>query len=363
MKILHLLASGGVGGIERLCEDLAQTSHNDNYFAFLFEEGEIYERLKKLKKHRVISLIHLSSRTHKIVKTLNEYIKRQKIDIIIVHHGGLKCNIIYLKLLKNNNIKSIRYLHGCYDNYSWGRGNNYFKNIVVDAVMQKALKKSNIVICISEASKKSFVNKFNIEETKIKVIYNGINESFYNNLPKRDFSSNMLKFIYVGRLEYLKGLDFFFDALAECKDKIKFSLDIVGDGNHKDSLIKKSENLGIDSNITFYGRQRNIIKYLDENEFFIYPSICEEGFGISVAEAMSRGCIPFVANKGGLPEVVNNDQDLIFKNQTDKKKKIINLYNLTPKERKKISSFYLNYSKKFCISKSIKKLDDLFNSF
>ena len=39
MKILHLLTSGGVGGIEVLCKDICLESTFKHIFCFMFENG------------------------------------------------------------------------------------------------------------------------------------------------------------------------------------------------------------------------------------------------------------------------------------------------------------------------------------
>ena len=43
MKVLHLLTSGSVGGIEVLCRDMGSCSGFENIFCFLFGEGLIYD--------------------------------------------------------------------------------------------------------------------------------------------------------------------------------------------------------------------------------------------------------------------------------------------------------------------------------
>lgn len=55
-----------------------------------------------------------------------------------------------------------------------------------------------------------------------------------------------------------------------------------------------------------------MIEILDYNDIFVYPSTWEEGFGISVVEAMSRGCIPITFKKGGLLEIIKNEEDGFF---------------------------------------------------
>lgn len=357
MRVLNLLASGGTGGIERLCEDLSEKSKNDNYFAFLFEEGVIYDRLLKKFNDKVFSCISCKNKTAKIIKYLNDIIKNNKIDIVVIHHGGIKCNIIYLKLMKlNKSIKYVRYLHGCYDNFSWGRGKNKIINFISDHIMKSALAKSDLIVCISNASKKSFIKKFG-QINNIIVIYNGINDIFFDNVNIKNFDNKILKFVYVGRLEYLKGLDYFIDSLNDIKDKINFQVEIIGDGSYRNALEKKVKEYNLQKKITFLGRKDNVKLYLDRNDFFVYPSICEEGFGISVGEAIARGCIPFVSNKGGLPEVVDYNYSLIFENNEDMKNKIKQLGKLSKQEKELLSTNYMTFANRFRINKTIDELD------
>ena len=360
MKILNILASGGTGGIERLCEDLSEKSKHDNYYAFLFEEGAMYERLLKKYDDKVFSCIPYKDKTSKIIKNLKDIIEKHKIDIVVVHHGGIKCNIIYLKLMKyNKNIKFVRYLHGCYDNFSWGRGKNVVVDFLADAIMKSALTKSDLIVCVSTASKESFIKRFGKFDNMI-VVYNGINDVFFENVNNKIFDNKLLKFVYVGRLEYLKGLDCFIDSLNDLKDTVKFEMEIVGDGSYMRVLEKKVKDYGLQDRITFLGRKNNVKQYLDRNDIFVYPSICEEGFGISVGEAIARGCIPFVSNKGGLPEVVDYNNSLIFEDSEDMKNKIIQLSKLSKKEKKVLSDHYVSFANKFRINKVIESLDNYY---
>lgn len=49
MNVLHLLASGGVGGIEVLCREYAKYSEHNNVFVFLLgKERIICNEMKKM---------------------------------------------------------------------------------------------------------------------------------------------------------------------------------------------------------------------------------------------------------------------------------------------------------------------------
>ena len=141
--MLHILAAGGVGGIEVLCKDIIKNANWDNRICVLFEEGSIYEELKG-EGYNVFSLKNCKDGISSMAKKLSDYCVQEKIDIVTVHHGGLTINIIYILLhrllkLKKANIKFVRYLHGSFDRYSFGNGENKLKDILIKYFMQKPL--------------------------------------------------------------------------------------------------------------------------------------------------------------------------------------------------------------------------------
>ena len=99
MKVLHLLATGGTGGIEVLCKDIFLRSNFDNRICCLFDEGEIFKSLSE-ENEKIFSLKKYNKNINKIVKYLVKYCINEKIEIITVHHGGLSCNLIYIMLKK-----------------------------------------------------------------------------------------------------------------------------------------------------------------------------------------------------------------------------------------------------------------------
>ena len=360
MKVLHLLATGGTGGIEVLCKNIIEKADWDNRICCLFDEGKIYEELKYQNKN-IFSLKNENRNKKAIVNKLVEYCKKESIDIVTVHHGGISCNIIYIMLKQRlPNIKYVRYLHGCFDKYSFGNDGNIIKKMLIKIFMQRAFDISDLLIFISKAVKDSFDNNFKIKDKKSVIIYNGIDEKFYE-IPLLKRENNSLKnIIFVGRLSYVKGVDLLIDAFNQIqKINSNVRLTIVGDGEEKQNLTNKSKQLGIQDKIYFAGRQSNVIDWLDKADIFVYPSIWQEGFGISVVEAMARGCIPVTFNNGGLPEIIENGKNgfLIDKiNSKELANKISRLIALNRKELKKVSISALEDAKKYTIDKTIYNL-------
>ena len=267
-------------------------------------------------------------------------------------------------MLKNRlpNLKYVRYFHSSYDKYWEGRS-NIIKDIVIKIVMQKAINKSDLLIFISKAVKETFNKSFNLKNKKSAVIYNGINEKFFNQEQKNKKNKNNL--IYVGRIEKVKGLNLLLEAFEKVYEKHDDSkLTIVGSGNELNSLKNKAQNLKSVNNITFTGRQNNVIEWLDKSDIFVYPSIWEEGFGISVIEAMSRGCIPLTFNKGGLPEIISNAKNgFIVKNtnSNDLADAILKIIEMNENEKQIIVKEAIETSKKFTIEKTVQSLTKKYN--
>lgn len=358
MKVLHLLASGGTGGIEVLCKNIIERADWDNRICCLFDEGKIYEELKHQNKN-IFSLKNENRNKKNIVNKLVEYCKKENIDIVTVHHGGLSCNLIYIMLKKRlPNIKYVRYLHGCFDDYSFGNDGNIIKRILIKKVMQSAFNISDLLIFISKAVKNSFDNNFKIKDKKSVIIYNGIDEKFYEKLLLEKERSRLNNIIFVGRLSYVKGVDLLIDAFNQAqKINSNIRLTIVGDGEEKQKLINKAKQLCLQNKIYFVGRQSNVIEWLDKAGIFVYPSICQEGFGISVVEAMARGCIPITFNNGGLPEIIEDGKSgFLVERMTSTLLAETILKVLNIKSKGYLIKNAVNTASKFSIVKTVKQL-------
>ena len=365
MKVLHILAAGDVGGIEVLCKNIIKNANWDNRICVLFKEGSIYEELK-VDGYNIFSLKDCNNKVFKIAKRLSNYCVKEKIDIVTVHHGGLTINIIYIlihRLLKSKkeNIKFVRYLHGSFDKYSFGNSKNKFKNYLIKYFMQKAFDISDMLIFISQAVKISFEKKFKLGNNEI--VYNGIDSKFFCDIKHKN-KTESLRLIYVGRLYKTKGISILISACKILKDqKVEFKLIIVGEGEEKENLEKQVIQYELEEIVSFVGKQNNVIDWLDNADIFIYPSIWEEGFGISVVEAMSRGCIPITFNRGGLPEIIDNGKNGFLVDKIDEKElaqKIKEVDQLNNEKQNEVREKAVEKARKYTIQKTINSLESIY---
>lgn len=107
-------------------------------------------------------------------------------------------------------------------------------------------------------------------------------------------------FLFVGRLEKIKGLQDVIPIFAEYPDA---DLLIAGDGEYAEALRGLAVGL---PNVRFLGRvdQEELRRYYADAVALIVPSVCFETFGIILIEAFREG-VPVIARRiGPFPEIV-----------------------------------------------------------
>lgn len=107
-------------------------------------------------------------------------------------------------------------------------------------------------------------------------------------------------FLFVGRLERIKGLD---EVVEIFRDYPDADLLILGDGEYAATLRQRAKGL---HNVLFLGRVpvEELSRYYRHAVALIVPSICFETFGIILIEAFRQGT-PVVARRlGPFPEIV-----------------------------------------------------------
>jgi len=110
----------------------------------------------------------------------------------------------------------------------------------------------------------------------------------------------------VSRLEHIKGMDLVVPAFAGAlKGNPLLRLLVVGDGSQRELMQRQVADLDVADKVEFVGRQPQsaLQDFYDRIDILLMPSR-SEGFGLTAIEGMARGCVPVVANVGGLPEVV-----------------------------------------------------------
>ena len=329
MNILNLEYAGKTGGIEKLCKDIGNTAQKDqHYFLFVHEGGILYDEMKK--DHLKAECLKLDNyQIGRLYRIITEYVSKFDIEAIIVHHSAPMIWLaIELYLRRNKRAKVYIYAHNTYQEIT-------ARKKMRECIYNDLLKHSDGIIAISRWVKHTIQKNVSISDEKIKVIYNGIICSEDNN----EYTGRLhrpVEIIYVGRLIEKKGVQVLLNAAAKLNPKQEYRIHIVGDGDYRKKLEEQVKELGIQQMVTFWGTQRNISERLGNADIFVHPAIWEEGFGISIIEAMSCGKICIASRKGAIPEIIDDGVNgfLVESNKEDElSKKIMEVSKMTDEQR------------------------------
>ena len=196
-----------------------------------------------------------------------------------------------------------------------GIWNRYFRRKSVLTIHNmggslKGIRKFGKCFAISEAVRKDVYNRSRLE---IEAVYNGIRCADIvtrDKLVEVQADSLPVRVIQVSRLEHeLKGQHLALLALKKLFDKgfASIELDLIGTGSSDGYLKDLARDLGIRDNVHFLGMKSRdyIYKHLHEYDLLIQPSL-NEGFGLTIAEAMAAKIPVLVSDIEGPMELIGN---------------------------------------------------------
>lgn len=160
-------------------------------------------------------------------------------------------------------------------------------------------------IVVSEYLKSCLV-KSGVKESKIAVIYNGVNKetTMAGELVTLPDLQGKTVISAIGRLHKVKGFDNLLRAIYYMK-RDDIHLLIAGDGEEKDTLHKLVAELGVGHLVTLLGYVENTHQLLEVSDIYVQPSLAE-GFGIAVLDALLAKRAVVVTPVGSLPELVQD---------------------------------------------------------
>jgi len=170
-------------------------------------------------------------------------------------------------------------------------------------------RKSQKIICYSPDFMK---RNLNIYKAKVNYIPPGVDTKVFK-LSKKRSTNDVL---FVGRIEKnsnWKGISYLIEAISIVKQiKPDISLRLVGPGDRVDYFKMYAQKLGINKNVKFVGSKINSELALEyqHSKVIVLPSITEsESFGIVLIEAMACKKPVIGSNVGGIPYVIDNEQN------------------------------------------------------
>jgi L-malate glycosyltransferase len=222
-------------------------------------------------------------------------------------------------------------------------------------------KKADRVVANSEGLKKlAFETKPNQE---IEIIYNGIDIEEFKPVIRSLASDGKVKLLCVSRLTERKGINYLIDAFKIISEEHNnIFLNIIGEGDAKDELVKQAENLSIRDKINFAGRIKHdqLPKIYERADIFVLPSL-NEGMSNTILEAIASGLPVVATDTGGTQELIKDGVNgLVVKMKdtndlAEKIEKLINDRGLRQKMAEESRNLALKFSWK-CIAEKYVEL-------
>lgn len=174
----------------------------------------------------------------------------------------------------------------------------------VDAIVERRflriVAESDIVITMGTRAVSFFRDKG--IDTDFHIVSGGIDPKRF--CPAEEVPT--IDLIMTGRIAPVKRINVFLQALKNVVDKLPdVRAVIVGRGELCDELQLLSTDLGIDSNVSFIGYQKDIENWLRKSKVFVLTSD-SEGLSLSMIEAMMCGLPAVVSNVGDLADLVQD---------------------------------------------------------
>jgi len=175
----------------------------------------------------------------------------------------------------------------------------------------KVARQLPFIITVSEMARRHIHDIFGIPESRMKVIYNGIDAELFSPSDDVPRLNNMILMV-MSRDTAVKGLRFLLEALAELRNRWDLKLVVVGSTLGDGVTEKLMGRLGVTEAVTFCNQieTSELIRLYRSATLVAVPSTYE-GFGIPAAEAMACGAPLVSTTAGALPEVVGDAGILI----------------------------------------------------
>ncbi|WP_428328412.1 glycosyltransferase family 4 protein [Mucilaginibacter sp.] len=184
----------------------------------------------------------------------------------------------------------------------------------------KMIKKSRFLITHAHDHAREIEKLYSVNASNFTIIPHGINLPVVAaSIQKKD--TEPLKILYVGRFEYRKGTDTLLQAIPlvlKTNPNVHFELIGSDPKNEYETGFKAQNSPQVFANVTFSGNASNEAtnNAYAGCDIFVAPSRYES-FGLIYIEAMSFGKPVIGCRVGGVPEIIEDNQNGLFAEMAD----------------------------------------------
>ena len=242
-------------------------------------------------------------------------VKRLECDVVHIPHlfwipRGLSCPYV----LTVHDL--LEHMYGSRNASSLRRSLHFY-------LTRRVLRKAARVIAVSQFTKNEIHKLLEIEDDRIEVVYNAIDERFLRghateadrDLIAQRYLVNYPFILYAGAIRPHKNVVRIIEAFSALKSELQkedeypdLKLIIIGDDLSSHPRLRRTVvRSAVQNDVRFLGFVPiEVLRiFYDVAKVFVFPSLYE-GFGLPPLEAMAHGTPVVTANTSSLPEVAGN---------------------------------------------------------
>lgn len=237
-----------------------------------------------------------------LIQTTYKLLSDKDIQIVHIHtasDNGFRRNILFVNLASIMGKKVVLHIHS-------GRFNDYYEHNKKQ--VDRVFSKCSAVIALTQQIKE-FYEKMGCKNVHV---INNIIE--YPKVKEKLIDDNIVHYLFLGVITKTKGIYDLLSVIVEHKDYLNGKLILhVGGNKEIDQLQQIISDNKLEGIVKFEGwvDGDKKIDLFNKCDIFILPSYTE-GLPISILEAQSYGLFTVATNVGGIPEIVNESNGILF---------------------------------------------------
>lgn len=306
MRILHVVPSFGLGGMEKIiCLLINNTSRRHNHSILALDRCILASNWINDRTIRFVDFKNSDQRME-CFRTLYQTIADNKPDLLMTYNWGA-IDAIWLGRLTGIR-RIIHNEHGF--NVDEGRETLLQR----DAIRFLLYRLASRVIVVSKELERLLKRRYRIEKDRLVRVPNGVDVSYYS--PNHDdrnsmraklgFDNKSIVVGFSGRLDPIKNFDLMINIFCSCaREDARLKLLIVGDGPERPRVEKMCCDAGVQDRVVFAGQQESVLSYLRAMDMFLLTSIREQ-MPMTVLEAMAVGIPVLATTVGEIPDIVDH---------------------------------------------------------
>jgi lipopolysaccharide heptosyltransferase II len=335
MKVLQVLPSLNLGGVERGVIDLARAMKRRGEEAVVVSSGgELVLELQKMGvTHYTLPVNKKSIFSLGLISKLAEIIEREHIDVI--HARSRVPAWIAWFAARRTGVPFVTTCHGYYSNHPLSKVMGWGKQVIV----------------ISRVIGRHMIDDFGVSPERIRLIHRGVDLSQFLFHSKQEEGERPFRIINVGRLSPIKGQLEFLQAIHQIRREIQpLEVWIVGSEEkgktkYTDQIKQTLRQLDLESCVKLLGTRRDIPELLAQSDLLVLSTLVPEAFGRVVIEAGAVGTPVLATQLGGVLDIIDSGQNGILVAPGDIKA-MANAIQEIAKDKEKAKTYAINLREK-----------------